>query len=235
MSEFDDRLTETMERQHRSFAPYRSLCDSQGVTWPDIKAMIAAEEFYAIPAIPSSWFKRDRGKDTFQELADQQKPGQWHVSSTTSGDPSYIWRTRADMEVVAKNYTEAYSKAPACDKMLAFSAANQFLETVGPRFAIDDHRVDLFALIPSMTAEAVFPDLDALVRLNKLRTIWAMIRTRGKGRPVLDVDKVLLLKTVQEAERNGTKLAFAFNALNCGFLEVFYMPRGFQNISGHNH
>jgi hypothetical protein len=209
MSEFNDRLSEAMERQYRSFVPYRSLCDSQGVTWPDIKAMIAAAELYAIPAIPCSWFKRDRGKDTFRDLADQQKAGQWHVSSTTSGDPSYVWRTPEDIEVVARSYTEAYRRAPACDKMLAFSAANEFLKKVGSRFAINDHRVDLFALIPSTTAEVVFPAMDALVRLNTPRTIWAMVRTRGKGRPVLDVDRKLLLKTVQEAERNKTKLAFA--------------------------
>jgi hypothetical protein len=208
MSELNDRLSEAMKKQYRSFVPYRSLCDSQGVTWPDIKVMIAAAELYAIPAIPCSWFKRDRGKDMFRDLADRQKAGQWHVSSTTSGDPSYVWRTPADVEAVARSYTEAYRKAPTCDKILAFSAANQFLETVGPRFAIDDHQVDLFALIPSTTAEEIF-DMEALVCLNTPLTIWAMVRTRGKGRPVLGVDKKLLLKTVQEAERNGTKLAFA--------------------------
>jgi hypothetical protein len=171
--------------------------------------MIATGELYAIPAIPCSWFKRDRGRDTFRALADQQEAGQWHVSSTTSGDPSYVWRTPADVEAVARSYAEAYRKAPACDKMLAFNAAIQFLKTVGSRFAIDDHTVDLFALIPSMTADAVFPAMDALVCLNTPRTIWAMIKTRGKGRPVLNVDRKRLLRTVRQAERNSTKLAFA--------------------------
>ena len=113
------------------------------------------------------------------------------------------------MEVVAKSYTDAYSKAPACDKMLAFSAANQFLETIGPRFAIDDHGVDLFALIPSMAAEAVFAGMDALVHLSRARTAWRMICTLGKGRPVLCVDREHLLKTIEEAARDGTRLAFA--------------------------
>jgi hypothetical protein len=227
MAEFIDRLLEAMEKQYRTFAPYRSLCDSQGVSWPDIRAMVAAEDLYAIPAIPCSWFKRDAGRGTFRDLADQRQAGQWHVSSTTSGDPSYVWRTPADMQVVAQSYTEAYRKAPACDKMLAFSAANQFLETVGPRFAIDDHRVDLFALIPSTTAEAVFSDMDALVHLSKARTIWNMIRTLGKGRPVLEVDKEHLLEAIQHAEQNGTKLAFA-SAVLMLYPAVKALPRGYR-------
>ena len=227
MAEYIDALSEAMGKQYRTFAPYRALCDSQGVSWPDIKAMIAAEELYGIPAVPSRWFKRDAGRDTFRDLADQQQAGQWHVSSTTSGDPSYVWRTPADVEVVAQSYTEAYRKAPTCDKMLAFSAANQFLETIGPRFAIDDHKVDLFALIPSMTAEAVFSDMDALVHLNKTRTIWKMIRTLGKGRPVLEVDKEHLLEAVQQAAQNGTRLAFASVVLML-YPAVKALPGGFR-------
>ncbi len=43
-----------------------------------------------------------------------------------------------------------------------------------------------------MTAEDVFQSLDYVAKLNKPKTVWSMIKSRGKGRPVLDLQKDLL-------------------------------------------
>ena len=208
MPEFCDELLSVMEKQYQLYEPYQSLCKSKGVEWPDIQAMIELGDLHAIPAIPTDWFKKNKGKGLFKELADLQKEGQWLVSSTTSGDPSYVWRTQADIEAIRDTYTRAYRNAPAC-KALAFSADADFLRKVGQRFAIDDNPVMLFATVPSLTAEEVFADMDYLVRLNKLQTLWTMVKTRGKGRPVLDMEERLLTKTIQDAEESGSRLVFA--------------------------
>ncbi len=212
MSEFFDRLTDVMEKQYRFYQPYQTLCEMEGVGWSDIKAMIKLGELYAIPTIPADWFKRNKGKGLFKKLADLQQEGQWLVSSSTSGDSSYTWRTTADIQAITDSFMRAYQRTPAC-KALAFSPDTNFLRKVGQRFTIDDRPVMFYATVPSSTADDFFVDMDCLVRLNTLRTVWTMIRTRGKGRPVLNLQKERLIRTIEAAEQNGSRLVFAASIL----------------------
>ncbi len=212
MSEFYDSLTNALERQYQLYTPYQTLCEMEGVGLADIKAMIKAGELYAIPTIPADWFKRNKGRGLFMKLANLQQEGQWLVSSSTSGDSSYTWRTSTDIQAITDSFIRAYQHAPAC-KALAFSPDTNFLKKVGKRFAIDDKAVIFYATVPSSTAVDFFMDMDCLVRLNTLRTVWSMIKTRGKGRPVLDLQKEHLIKTIEEAEQNGSPLVFAASIL----------------------
>ena len=65
MSTFDDRLTSVMEKQFQVYEPYQTLCDMEGVAWPDIKAMIESGDLHAIPAIPADWFKQKKRQGAF--------------------------------------------------------------------------------------------------------------------------------------------------------------------------
>lgn len=212
MSDFAARLCEAMERQYHLYEPYRTLCDMESVSLEDLKAMIEAGELYAIPAIPADWFKRIKGKGLFEKLADLSSAGQWLVSSSTSGDSSYTWRTAADIQSIYDSFVKAYQAIPAC-KALAFSPNVEFLTKVGKRFAIDEKPVTFYATVPSSAAAHVFKNMDYMVRLNVLRTVWNMAITRGKGRPVLDRQTNLLVQALQESEANNTPLAFASSVL----------------------
>jgi len=212
MSDFAARLCEALERQYHLYEPYRTLCDMEGVSLADLKAMSKAGDVYAIPAIPADWFKRIKGKGLFEKLADLKTPGQWLVSSSTSGDSSYTWRTAADIQSIADSFVKAYQVVPSC-KALAFSPDVDFLTKVGQRFAIDEKPVTFYATVPSRAAANVFMNMDYMARLNVLRTVWAMAITKGKGRPVLDLQTNLLQKALQESEKNNTPLAFASSVL----------------------
>jgi len=213
MSTFDDRLTSVMEKQFQVYEPYQTLCDMEGVAWPDIKAMIESGDLHAIPAIPADWFKQKKGKGLFSKLADQQQAGQWLVSSSTSGDSSYTWRTQADIQSIADSFAQAYRHAPGC-KAVAFSPDVKFLTKVGQRFAIDDNPVTFYATVPSAAAADVFDDMDYLIKLNLLQTLWEMAKTRGKGRPVLDLQEQLLTQAIANAEQNETPIVFAASILS---------------------
>ena len=212
MSDFTARLSEAMERQYHLYEPYRTLCEMEGVNLDDIKAMVHAGDLSGIPAIPADWFKRIKGKGLFEKLADLKKPGQWLVSSSTSGDSSYTWRTAADIQSIADSFVGAYQSVPSC-KALAFSPNVDFLTKVGQRFAIDEKPVKFYATVPSKAAEEAFIDMDYMARLNVVRTTWTMVVSKGKGRPVLDLQTKLLAKALQVAEEENTPLAFASSVL----------------------
>jgi hypothetical protein len=212
MSEFTQKLLSVMEKQYRLYEPYRTLCEMENVSQQDLSAMIKDGELQAIPAIPADWFKKEKGKGLFRQLANAKEDGGWLVSSSTSGDPSYTWRTAADVQVIADAFDRAYRRVPQCPQ-LAFSPPPSFLERVGQRFAIDEHKISFYATVPSSVAGEVFPDTHFMARLNTLKTIWAMVKARGKGRPVIELQVNTLLQTVEAAERTGARLLFSASIL----------------------
>ncbi len=201
-SDFHERLKEVMDSQYWRFEVYRSLCEKEGVRLDDIKAMIDSGELHSIPAVPADSFKRDMSQGRFRELADFEKPGAWLVSSSTTGDPSYVWRTAADRQSVIDSFTNAYS-AVSVSRCLAFSPNPDFLRKAGKRFALDEHQTEFYALIPSLASELAFGEVDFLTGVHVPRTLWTMIKTMGKGRPVLNVRKRFLTHALKNAEREN--------------------------------
>lgn len=212
MSDFNQKLLPVMENQHRRFEPYRTLCEMENVSQKDLTEMVQDGDLHTIPAIPADWFKKEKGKGLFRQLADTGEKGGWLVSSSTSGDPSYTWRTSADVQVIADAFERAYRRVPQCPQ-LAFSPPPSFLEKIGKRFAIDDNQISFYATVPSSIAGEVFPDTHFMARLNTLKTIWAMVKSRGKGRPVIELQEDTLLETIEAAERNGARVLFSASIL----------------------
>ncbi|MBN1965259.1 MAG: hypothetical protein JW910_11485 [Anaerolineae bacterium] len=212
MPSFHERLAEVIDRQYALYEPYRTLCAMEDVSREDLHALITDDALHAIPAIPAEWFKRDKGKGLFKQLANFDLPGAWLISSSTSGDPSYIWRTEADRQAIADSFDRAYRHVPAA-KSVAFSPTADFLQKVGERFAIDERPVLFYAVIPSRTAAAVFQDMDSLAQLNTLKTLWAMVKSRGKGRPVLELQTHMLRAAIENAVQTRTDLVFSASVL----------------------
>lgn len=212
MSEFHDKLIVTMEKQFQIYEPYQSLCEMENVKFQDIKTMIHSGALHLIPAIPADWFKKNKSRGLFAKLSNFQNEGQWLVSSSTSGDSSYTWRTDADIQFVSDSFLRAFQKAPSCNSIF-FSPNIEFLNKIGSRFAIDDRPIRFYATVPTLAAEDYFQQPAYMAKLNTLSTMWAMIKTRGKGRPVLDLQENTLLNTIKAAEHDGTRLLFAISVL----------------------
>lgn len=212
MPDFNQKLLPVIERQYQLYEPYQTLCEMEDVSQQDLTALVEAGELHAIPAIPADWFKKEKGKGLFKRLANAQEAGGWIVSSSTSGDPSYTWRTASDKQVIADNFERAYRHVPPCPQ-LAFSPTPEFLAKVGQRFAIDEQLTDFYATVPTITAGEVFPDTHFMAKLNTIKTIWSMVRSGGKGRPVIELQENTLVRAVEAAERDGTKLLFSASIL----------------------
>jgi len=212
MPDFYTALEEALERQYQVYEPYQTLCEMEGVRLNDLKAIVRSGELQHIPAIPADWFKGKKSRGLFKKLSNLQSDGRWLISSATSGDPSYTWRTQRDRQAIADSFARAYQKVPSC-KMLVFSPDPQFLEKAGKRFAIDDRPIELYAVVPTLAAEKVFDGVDYMARLNLVRTLWIMAKTRGKGRPVLDLQKQVLTRILEEAERTGSQIALGASVL----------------------
>jgi hypothetical protein len=211
-ADFNYRFAEVIEKQYQRYEPYRKLCAMENRQLEDLKAMARAGDLQSIPTIPADWFKRGRSKGLFKQLSHIQEGGCWLVSSSTSGDSSYTWRTPADKKQIVDSFAQAYRKLPQA-KAVAFSPTAEFLRKIGQRFAIDQHPVEFYAAVPADTAAQVFNNMDSLAKLNLARTIWVMLKTRGKGRPVLDLQKAVLVSAIQEAEQNHSPLIFSASVL----------------------
>ena len=211
-ADFDDRLIEALDRQYRKYEPYRVLCEQQGVGPNDLKAMVEQGDLHAITAVPAEWFKLRQSNGIYRKLADFDKGGGWMVSSATTGDPSYVWRTEADKTIVIDSFSRVYRSIPKT-VCLTFSPASDFLEKVGKRFIIDEHPASVYGLMPTISAEIVFDPIAFLARLDVPRTIFNSIRSMGKGRPVLNLDRRRLMRELDRAERDGSKVILASSVL----------------------
>jgi hypothetical protein len=206
MDDFHDLLVGRIVDQYDRYPVYREICRSHHTERADIERVVRDRELHRIPAVPATLFKRSKGM--YRDLVDLDKKGQWLVSGTTSGDPSYTWRTDNDIECIERAYREAYSHTPKCH-MLTFGPSTESLRRIGARFAIDDRPIAFYGSIPSGTADEVFPSMDHLVELDLARTILSMAVRLGKGKPVFRIDRKLVLREIARSVKEGTEISFA--------------------------
>ena len=94
-SGFQERLRGSIGSQFDRFAYYRRLCARSNVFLADLLAFIADGAYHRIPGVASSAFKLSKGM--IGELNDLTVPGVFQISSSTSGDPSYVYTGPAEL------------------------------------------------------------------------------------------------------------------------------------------
>jgi hypothetical protein len=103
---FQDLLRDSVESQWRRFAYYRRLCARRNVFLADLLAYIADGAYHRIPSVASSAFKLSKGM--IEELNDLSVPGVFQISSSTSGDPSYVYTGPAELAHITERYGETF-------------------------------------------------------------------------------------------------------------------------------
>ena len=127
---FKEALLESVSSQWERFAYYRTLCAGQGIGFPDIKRFIADEEYHRIPSVASSAFKLSRG--LIGELNALLAPGVFQVSSSTCGDPSYVYADDSELNCITDRYRRTFGIA-GVRTAIAFAPSLRILRALSKR------------------------------------------------------------------------------------------------------
>jgi len=100
-----ESISQTIEKQYTTYGYYRDTVAKSGLTITDLKRVIADEEFHRLPSVLTLDFKVSAAKTHLLNNLDR-KDGTFMVSSSTSGDISYIYCSQADLDYIASFYAK---------------------------------------------------------------------------------------------------------------------------------
>ena len=129
---FRELVRASVESQWQRFAYYRQLCARRNIYLADLLAIIADGAYHRLPSVASSAFKLSKGM--IEELNDLTVPGVFQMSSSTSGDPSYIYTGPAELAHVTERYGETFG-FPGVAVGLAFAPSLRILRALSKKGA----------------------------------------------------------------------------------------------------
>jgi hypothetical protein len=94
------------------------------MTLADLQALVRSEDYSRIPSVVSIAFKRSKG--LVRDLNDLSGPGVFQVSSSTSGDPSYILTAPDELERVKDRYRRTFG-IPGVSNGIGFAPSLRIL------------------------------------------------------------------------------------------------------------
>lgn len=98
-------IFQAIEKQYSTYEYYRDAVAKAGLTRSDLKQVIENQEFYRLPSVVTLDFKISAAKtELLNDL--KRNDGTFMVSSSTSGDISYMYCSPADLEYIASFYTK---------------------------------------------------------------------------------------------------------------------------------
>lgn len=98
-------IFQAIERQYATYDYYRYTVAESGLTIADLKRVIENEEYYRLPSVVTLDFKISAAKTRLLNSLDRND-GTFMVSSSTSGDVSYIYCSQSDLDYIASFYTK---------------------------------------------------------------------------------------------------------------------------------
>jgi len=215
MTDFIADLIQVLRKQMDSCEIYQKSCEKCGITTGDeLEMLVESNDWASIPAISDRMFKRSGW--LYAKLKYDGVPGSWSVSSSTSGDPSYVWRTAADEKVIVDAYMQCYRKAtkPDLDVMISFAPSLGFLNHLSKRFDLKDGNVaKVQAVMATKAAQNVTSKqyLD-LVMLNVPKTIW-QTKVKKIPRPVLEIKTKVLQSMLTRARGDDSSVCLGGSAI----------------------
>ncbi|NMC05973.1 MAG: hypothetical protein GYA24_12220 [Candidatus Lokiarchaeota archaeon] len=213
MNDFNNQLLASLKRQMESIDIYKKMCEKCGLSSPaDIERTIESADWAALPAISDRMFKRSVG--LFSKLK-YNVPGLWHVSSSTSGDPSYVWRTEQDEKVIQESYASCYRKAKAgIDIMLGFAPGMSMLDRMSKRYDLaDGTTTKVQSILPTLAAKEVAKKQYVdMIKINIPKTIW-QTKVKKIPRPVLELKTKDLQAALTTAATSGLSIVFGASVI----------------------
>lgn len=216
---FREDLVVALERQYDLFEPYRMLCELHDIGRSDLRTLLEQGEAWRVPAVPADWFKRAKSEGLFQRFSRPSGNGAWLLSSSTSGDYSYTWRTPADMDSIRRSFDRMW-RSIAVDVALVCSPDPDVLARSGSRVAIDDRPTWPYATVPLRQANASYPEVHWLVQPR-------IADGAPDGTPVLEFQHECLLEQLERAEAERRPVGVCMSVLIL-YPALQALPRAFD-------
>jgi hypothetical protein len=195
-SRFKDLLTENIVNQWAKFLYYRTLCKKRGRNIDDLKNAIRNEEYYRIPGVVAAAFKKSRG--LVGELNDLSMTGRFQVSSSTSGDPSYVYTCDDQLARIRSNYARGFDKKEI-SAIVAFSPSRGIMKGLSKRAGYLGKDAVIRMKLAVDAAESCAGRLHYTVTLNVPKSCFTML---VKGKPAFSrmsaEDLTSIIKAVEK-------------------------------------
>ena len=200
---FQNLVRSSIEYQWNRFVYYRQLCARQGLNLPDLLAFIADGAYHRLPSVASSAFKLSKG--LVEELNDFSGPGVFQVSSSTSGDPSYVYASPEELESIIHRYSETFG-AFGVSLGIAFAPSLRILRALSRKAALRGKKAVLRMLLGLEGSYAHYDSTYVTVDVDVLRTVL----NRAVGRPsaIRKMSASTVASIIRSAEERGSPISF---------------------------
>lgn len=106
-NKFFGEIENKLKEQYEKYPYYKSLCVQKNISKNDISRIIDNRELFLLPPVYAQLFKKS--KNMINELNSlSEADGSFMVSSSTYGDPSYIYASKRDLDIVRNNYKKDF-------------------------------------------------------------------------------------------------------------------------------
>ena len=209
-SRFKEMLKESINSQWDKFEYYRTVCKKKNRSIHDLLRAIDNEEYYQIPAVTATAFKKSTG--LFNELNDFSQAGKFQVSSSTSGDPSYIFTNPTELDKVADNYRLTFG-IDGVSQAIGFSPSVRILDELSKKAAFMGYQSVARMKLALDGAKMHYSELTFTLDVDIIRTLLSKV-VNGK---VALKKKHLgeIIDIISTAERDHQKINFG------GFVLLF--------------
>ena len=197
-SGFRDLVRAGIECQWDRFAYYRQLCAKRNVTRADLVAFVADGAYHRIPSVASSAFKLSKG--LIEELNDLTVPGVFQVSSSTSGDPSYIYTCPEELASITSRYGETFG-FPGVTVGLAFAPSLRILRALSKKSAYRGKKAVLRMLLGLEGSEACYEKTFTTVDVKVFKTL--LNRAAGRPASLKKMPAAEVASVIHDAEAQG--------------------------------
>lgn len=211
---FRERLRASIEYQWARFPYYRELCRRSRLTLADLLLIIADGAYHRLPAVVSTAFKLSKG--LVESLNDLAVPGVFQVSSSTSGDPSYVYTSPDELAHITASYGRTFVSQQS-KVGLAFAPSLRILRALSRRAASNEaaSRFGRRAVLRmQLGLEGGLDRLDEMhvtVDVDVPKTL--LNRALGRPAAIAKMPSLDVAAIVRRAERTGTAISLGGLAL----------------------
>jgi hypothetical protein len=200
-SQYKELLKESITAQWDKFEYFRNVCKNKKRGIEDLKKAIDDEEYHLIPAVAATAFKKSKG--LFKELNDFSQPGKFQVSSSTSGDSSYLFTNMPELEKVIDNYRLTFG-IDGVSKGIGFAPSIRILDALSKKAEYQGNKSIARMKFALDAAKIHYKDLAFTLDVDIFRTLLSKV---VNGKPVLkkkSLDEVI--EIISAAEREHEKI-----------------------------
>ena len=209
---FRKLLSACVEWQWDHFAYYRTLCARQDLSLADLRAFVADGAYHRLPSVASTAFKLSKG--LIEDVNDLSAPGVFQISSSTSGDPSYVYTSPKEIAHIRARYSETFG-FPGVQVGLAFAPSLRILRGLSKKAAFKGRPAVMRMLLGLEGSADRYDETHVTVDVDIVKTLL----NRAVGRPAS-------LRTLTPAEVASLvrSVADGGRALSLGGLTLLLRP-----------